>query len=855
VKILKIAFPLILVGIGPLILGVYLLGAYTWDFTVPVSYSMHDDLYQLVIAKGLIDNDWIFTNYYLGAPSISDWHFHAAAQTSALHSIIMKFISIFVNNSITVVHVYYFLNFSLISLSTYYAFRLAKVDRWLSVSAGYIFAFLFFRVSGGYGVLFLSSYFMVPLSALVVYWSAIGLYTKDTSTQINKNSSISLKNIKLLITSKKVLSSIAIVILTALSDGYYAFFTILLLLFVSLLVVVNEKTRNKINFVMPLFFSFIMLSTALALSYPIEKYKNDHYSEFHINGKKDPVIVKHPFEAEVYSTSLKLILSPSPDHRNLTLRNVGKKIVETNNKARAHPQAVPWGPLGMAGTIFLLLTFTFLLSNKIKINNYFDDDSTQKLKILAILTFFILLSSIYGGIGTMIGLVFPPIRAYDRFTIYLFFYIMLAAYYFFTIKLSKKRKKSGIYILVVLLATSFTIWDQTPYNTSKYMGFVNENNSLYKIIPQKLYKIITPEEGKLIKNVEAERFLAEREIISELESVLPVGATVYQYPFSQFLDNNQYYGHGASGHMRAYLHSKKIHWSNGASRRSPVDIFHHELSGKSIHNLLELLPIYGFQAILIDRFVLEDHQYLEVKNAVEEVFGKEVSNNESAKMAYIVLPSYGFTLTFDKDFKYPRYLNIIDSKKIDYLKLPSYINKDNLRAILAEYTNSKDLKIDLTLISGLLNKDILDAGMISFNTPLDAPSLLGDIASDIHEIKLSEFENNKIILEVKNNSTFDWKLNSGFNPISIGYHIYDKNGNLISWDDGYRISSSDVLLVDTSVKISVNSQNLKLYNACLNECNIVFELVQDGNSWFGVNAINKKATIEIKSKLTKVKNE
>ena len=841
-KILKIAFPLILVGIGPLILGLYLLGAYTWDFTVPISYGLHDDLYQLVIAKGLIDNGWIFINDYLGAPGISDWHFHAAAQTSALHSIIMKFISIFVNNSITVVHVYYFLNFSLISLSTYYAFRLAKVDRWLSVSAGYIFAFLFFRVSGGYGVLFLSSYFMVPLSALVVYWSAIGLYTKDTSTQINKNSSISIKNIKLLVTSKKVLFSIAVVILTTLSDGYYAFFTILLLLFVSLLVVVNEKTRNKINFVMPLFFSFIMLSVALALSYPIEKYKNDHYSEFHINGKESPATVKHPFEAEVYSTSLKLMLSPSSAHRNLTLQNLGKKIIETSKQSRKYLGNDQWMPLGMLGTIFMLLTFTFLLSNKIKVNNSlnrdFDDDSTQKLKILAILTFFILLSSIYGGIGTMTALVFPTIRAYDRFTIYLFFYIMLAAYYFLTIKLSKKRKGSGIYILVVLLVTSFTIWDQTPYHTSKHMRVVNE-------------------EGKLINNVnlEVERFLAEREIISELESVLPIGATVYQYPFSQFLDNNQYYGQGASAHMRAYLHSKKIHWSNGASRRSPVDIFHHDLSEKSIHNLLELLPIYGFQAILIDRHVLKDHQYLEVKNAVADVFKKEVSNNESAKMAYIVLPSYGFTLTLDEDFKYPRYLNIIDSKKIDYLKLPSYISKDSLRAILAKYTNSKDLKIDLALTSGLLDKDILDAGTVSFNTPLNVPSLLGDIATDIQEIKLSKTENNKIILEVKNNSTFDWKLNSGFNPISVGYHIYDKNGNLISWDDGYRIRSSDVLLAGTSIEISVNSQDLKIYSACLNECNIVFELVQDGNSWFGANAINKKATIEIKSKLTKVKNE
>ena len=47
-----------------------------------------------------------------------------------------------------------------------------------------------------------------------------------------------------------------------------------------------------------------------------------------------------------------------------------------------------------------------------------------------------------------------------------------------------------------------------------------------------------------------------------MEKKLPESAKVYQYPYSQYLVPDRYYGGGAFGHMRAYLHSKNIHWSN-----------------------------------------------------------------------------------------------------------------------------------------------------------------------------------------------------------------------------------------------------------------------------------------------------
>ena len=39
--------------------------------------------------------------------------------------------------------------------------------------------------------------------------------------------------------------------------------------------------------------------------------------------------------------------------------------------------------------------------------------------------------------------------------------------------------------------------------------------------------------------------------------------------------------------------------------------------------------------------------------------------------------------------------------------------------------------------------------------------------------------------------------------------------------------------------------SLNLHNLCTEGCKLVFELVQDGNTWFGLNQDNKKVTIMV----------
>jgi len=810
----------ILAGVLPLLLAVILFGAYNWDFSIPFSYGMHDGTYHLVSAKGLLENGWIFENKYLGAPGVADWHFHAAAQTSALHSVIIKVIGFFTNDAIASVQYYYFLNFSLISSTTYVAFRLAKVNSWLALSAGFIFAFLNYRLVNNLEVLFLGSYFMIPLVGLVVYWSALGEFTVDSKS-----------NFKEIVFSKRFLFSLLVMIVMGTSDGYYSFFTLLLLLFSALITLLNYGSRSLINFSIPIVFAGVVLAMVTALSFPIDQYKKNHMSEFYPNGKLDEWMIKKPFEAEVYSTSLKLLVAPAYYHRNELLSDISKKIISTNNEHKENVSWVPLHPLGFLGTIFLIITFSFLAIRKIdghsaNATQFENEEHAHKLRILAVLSLFVFLSSIYGGVGTIVALGFPTIRAYERFIVFLIFFNMLATYYFISTRLTLKLSRNIFFIGAIVLITFFAIWDQSPRYKSKY----------------KDASFIAPPNGG---DVSFGGFVAEKLFIQKLESVLPKGALVYQYPYSQFLDNNKYYKGGVSGHMRAYLHSKDLHWSNGASKNSPIDIWHRTLADSDLDTILEILPQYGFNAVLIDRAVVKDDEYALIKKYVRQKIGVEIINDDNAKMAYFILPTNGFTLVFDDNYKYPNTIFIKDVELVDFSKLPSYINKEKLKVVIESYVRSKNITLNLSSITGLFDKKRYDSRIISINTPLDKALLKGDLVSSIEHIELVESGNINIVLEIKNKSNIDWKLNSGLLPISIGYHIYNKDNQLLEWDNAYRVNSKMILLSGESKNLTINIDSLNLHNLCTEGCKLVFELVQDGNTWFGLNQDNKKVTIMV----------
>lgn len=799
----------------PPIVGWFIIGANEWDLSVPFVYGMYDDIWQLLLTKGLFDNGWVLHNAYLGAPDVANWHYHSAAQTSSLHSILLKFLSVFISEPIKAQQVYYFINFSLISLTSYVTCRTLKISTLLSISIGIIFSLTTFRFNAMF-FSFLSNYFMIPLAILVIVWASQGIYT----THLNSNvKALFLNKLISTITTKHFILSLCVITLTAISDGYYAFFTVLLLGFSSILVSFNKPKYQLLDSITPLFFAFMIIVLNLLVMIPIQNYKNSHFDEFNPNGSPEPNLIRRPMEAEVYSTSLKLLISPSPGHQIPFVADIGRQIIDSNDQARKFPTDVPVVSLGSLGSIcflFSLFVLMFRTSSNQSANLTHFEDADLKLKSLALLSLFVFLCSISGGIGTIIALIYPTIRAYDRFPLFLLFLVLVTFSYWITSKYNGKYS-NRLFILAIAAVTAFSVWDQTPREAYKPFSLPHVS-----------------------------RFVAEDTFIKTIESRLPSNSMVYQYPYSQYLTDNKYYGWGAFSHMRAYLHSKNLRWSNGASKNSKVDLWHEKLSRLPFVDIIPQLSLYGFSGILIDRLVVSDNEFNKLQEQIFERYRFKIEVNDKAKMAFIKLPDLGFKFIYDKNFKFPSSVEITDPLHFSLEYLPSYINSEILLSLIRKNQDANPQIIRFNQHPELFDVELFDLSSGDLQNNLAVDLLLGDLSCK-DNIVLGVNSSDQFSIRVKNKSSFDWYLNSGTRPIAIGFHLYDSKNKLLAWDNGYRYSSSTLVRASNSndLRINVSDLNLKLDSFPDNEFKIEFMLLQEGNSWFNVNPSNKVCSVKI----------
>ncbi len=809
-----------LVIFAPLIIAFVAFKGWQWDFSVPFVYNRNDDVWQLILTKWLLDNGWILNNPFLGAPDIAHGHYNSAAQASSLHSIIMKFIGVFVVDSVKVQNFYYFLNFSLISVTSYVACRILNVSRLFSVPAGILFSLGLTRLNAPYFA-FISNYFMIPLAIVIVVWCAKGEYLSDDRKDI-RTALLDLRK------SKKFWLSLLIAFFVAISDGYYAFFTMLLLGLSSALVFFHKPSLRVVNGLIPLFFAGIIMGTALMEMSPLTQYRNAHHEEFFPGGIQDPSLTIHPFEAEVYASTLKTMLIPNLNHRVAWLARLGKYMTESGARSRSFGYGIQsqLGSITSLGFLLLLSLFLYprwILGNKF-VNNYSgtmqSSEAGTVLYMFAVMAGFIFICETLGGLGSLIAFVYPFIRAYERLSFFLIFIVLMSIGFFLTYYCSERIKNHPLTIIVVTLVTIIFLLDQIPVNLARSMELPH-----------------------------VKRFLAERELVHAVEESLKPGDMVYQYPYAQYMAPSPYYGMGSQAQMRSYLHSHYLRWSNGASKNSSVDIWHRNLAKLPPVELFSEMVIYGFKGALVDRWVVKDDEFHSVSNAAISIGANVQFENSTAEMAYFKFPDYGFHLFMDKDFKMPEQMLIHKDVPLDYAKLPPYINGDALKKFISTNSDKLSAAIYLKDVPGLLDKGMYSAMRSGLDENLDKAELLGDVNCANRPITYSPNNTAEIHLDLRNNSMTTRRLNFGLRPINLGYHILSLEGKLVSWDNGYRLKENLILEPGKEQSVTIPVASLGLNGIDGTKERIVFELLQEGNAWYGVNPRNKVCSLRLPSEL------
>ena len=350
----SIVIELFVVAVIPFLLAMSVMELWHWDLSVPIDYAGNDDTWQHVLTKVLKDTGWILDNPFLGAPDIAHWQYHSAAQTSALHSVIMLALSNFIDDAVKLQQIYYVLNFSLISLASYLACRLLGIAKFAAASVAILFALTTYRFSAMY-LAFLSNYYAIPLALVPIFWILTGEFQEYFSKGQTVRSGISS-----LFRSRKFWISLVCVLLVTFSDGYYAFFTLLLLGFATAMRAACGDIKAPASLLAPLLLIITLISVSLVMTLPLTSYQRAHPEEFYPDGKADPALVKHPMEAEVYSSSLKLLVAPIPDHHIEKMGQLGRHMIDTSDAARKFPTIKPAVPLGTIGSVLLLACLVIL---------------------------------------------------------------------------------------------------------------------------------------------------------------------------------------------------------------------------------------------------------------------------------------------------------------------------------------------------------------------------------------------------------------------------------------------------------------------------------------------------------------
>jgi hypothetical protein len=788
-----LAIELIVMGVLPVLLALRVFSLFHWDLSVPLAYNGSDDDWQLVLTKMVRDTGWFLTSPYMGAPDIAHWNYHSAAQTSSLHSIIMRVMSWFINDAVRIQQTYYLLNFALISLSSYAACRMLGLARFASGSIGYLFAFTSLRLGWAFYA-FLSNYAAVPLAFVPVIWILTGEYA-----------AVSAGGMGALLRSRKFWAGLLFLILVTLSDGYYAFFTLLMLGFATVVRCGLGDLRQPVRLLAPVLFLGALMAVALGMTIPLKSYEKAHLDEFFIDGKLDSTLSKHNYEAEVYSSSLKLMIAPQVSHRIPILANLGKMMVDSSDQARKFPTIRPIASLGSICSLLLLVGIIagpiMLLRRPANRQVPAPPFSTNFNVALAAgaLGYFIFLCSISGGIGSLVALVYPTIRAYERFPLFLAFALLVGTGSLVSAWVSGAARPRWLlaYGAAAVLAM-VGVLDQTP-------------NDLNRGDP-----------------VVAKRFLAERKLVHEIERQLPAGSMVYQYPHSQYLHDNPYYGWGSFAHLRLYLHSEKLRWSNGASKNSPVETWHDRTAAMPTNRLLDEIAAVGFHAMVIDRTVMKVSQYQQLKEELIER-GLQVQEDSASNLAWLRLPDTGYRVVYDARFDNIDRITIRNPATFSGKHLPLMIHGNALRVALTSVPVSGN---EATIIRSVTPAVFLPAPS---NRGMGARPVipLTDLAGALR-CTMAPGTTAQALVTIDNQSGFDWKFGSGSVPLKMGVHIRGADNAMLRFDDGYRIKPG-MWLVPAHDSVAFTVPLADISHTGLPAADGMFAefgILQEGHAWF-----------------------
>ena len=341
-------------------------------------------------------------------------------------------------------------------------------------------------------------------------------------------------------------------VFAASSGIYYAFFGAYLLLISGLITYFNtKKWRGFFKACCLIAIIFATVFVNISPSFLVKRNASENTE----------MANRSPIDSELFGLKIIQMVLPVDQHH---LRGFAKSK-EHYNKIAPLVNENRTATLGVIGTVGFFILLLLLLMTSQTIEN-------TLLFAFSRLTIFSVLLGTIGGLGAIFAFrVSPMIRSYNRISVFIAFFSLCA----FFLVLQKKIQKKSVRWIVMIVVACIGLFDQIPQmprDNAVKMAFEND-----------------------------ERF------ITLIESQLPPGSLIFQFPFMSFPEAGNIYAMQDYDPLRPYLHAHHLRFSYGALKGRLISAWQAYLVDQPTTSALNMIAYAGFVGIYLDRNGYTDH--------------------------------------------------------------------------------------------------------------------------------------------------------------------------------------------------------------------------------------------------------
>jgi hypothetical protein len=569
-----------------------------WHASLNVPFAYGDDsILNLMVVKGVLENGWYLENPRLGAPLGQELYDYPVFSGDHLNLVVFKLLGLFTRDPAAVLNVFFLLTFPLVALTGFLVMRRLRISAGPAIVCSALYALLPYHFLRGETHLFLSAYYAAPLAAYLVLAVMVGesLFARRSDERTGP----------LGFASGRTITTFGICLVIAFASGsfYYSGFAILLLGAATLLrfaVVRRVRALATGSAVAMIILVLSALNASPTLVYHLKHGGNEAATE------------RQPFESEYYSLRLSQLILPLDSHRSERLASVRRTYDGWSASTGVDNTEAALATLGTVATLGFLGLLAIVLVSAV------GGQGRQPLPLLraaGAATVVALLFATMGGFSSVIGLITPQLRSWNRLSIFIAFFALIAvAAALDRAGRALEHRKAGRTMFASLLAAALLV------------GALDQTSGAY---------VPAYEET-------ANRYRSDRAFVQRVENQLPSEAAVFQLPYASFPESVP----PPPGRtvvydpLRPYLHSKRLRWSFGAMRGRPAD-WAARLADEPLAEVVPVVSAVGFDAIYVDRLGYADDA---TANAAErelvEIVGRRPMISEDGRLLLFNLGDY-----------------------------------------------------------------------------------------------------------------------------------------------------------------------------------------------------------------------